>query len=88
VAQPSARAQKVKWCVKTQKELDKCKHLAMKSSDSIVCLHKPSISECIKSIRVKKMCIILPHSPLGVLFCLNSIFIPLSIIHRKVKQML
>ncbi|KAG1969302.1 transferrin-a [Pimephales promelas] len=51
VALPSARAQKVKWCVKAQKELDKCERLAIKSADSIVCLHKPSISECIKSIR-------------------------------------
>ncbi|XP_077079969.1 transferrin-a [Siphateles boraxobius] len=49
VALPSASAQKVKWCVKTQKELDKCKHLATKSPD-LECFRQPSITDCIKSI--------------------------------------
>ncbi|KAK7162836.1 hypothetical protein R3I93_007009 [Phoxinus phoxinus] len=49
VALPAASAQKVKWCVKTQKELEKCKHLAIKSAD-LECLHQPTITDCIKSI--------------------------------------
>lgn len=49
VALPSASAQKVKWCVKTQKELEKCKHFTSKSPD-IECHLQPSITDCIKSI--------------------------------------
>lgn len=50
VALPSASAQKVKWCVKTQNELNKCKHLATKSAD-LECHLQPSITDCIKSIQ-------------------------------------
>ncbi|XP_067310105.1 serotransferrin-1-like [Pseudorasbora parva] len=56
VALPSASAQKVKWCVKTQNELDKCKKwqgLAKsdpsKSAD-LECLLRLSTIDCIKSI--------------------------------------
>ncbi|XP_067310104.1 serotransferrin-1-like isoform X2 [Pseudorasbora parva] len=49
VALPSASAQKVKWCVKTQNELKKCKHLASKSAD-LECLLRLSTIDCIKSI--------------------------------------
>nr|ADF97634.1 transferrin [Hypophthalmichthys molitrix] len=49
VAWPSASAQKVKWCVKTQNELKKCEHLASKSPD-LECHLRSSVTECIKSI--------------------------------------
>ncbi|KAK9979588.1 hypothetical protein ABG768_013010 [Culter alburnus] len=50
VVAPSASAQKVKWCVKTQNELKKCEHLASKSAD-LECHLQPSITECMKSVK-------------------------------------
>ncbi|XP_048019488.1 transferrin-a [Megalobrama amblycephala] len=50
VVAPSASAQKVKWCVKTQNEQKKCEHLASKSAD-LECHLRPSITECMKSIQ-------------------------------------
>ncbi|XP_048020399.1 serotransferrin-2-like [Megalobrama amblycephala] len=50
VAWPSASAQKVKWCVKTLNELKKCEHLTIKSPD-LDCQLRPSIIECIRSIK-------------------------------------
>ncbi|CAM4594251.1 unnamed protein product [Leuciscus chuanchicus] len=49
VALPSASVQKVKWCVKTQKELEKCKYFTTKSAD-LECVLQPSTTDCIKSI--------------------------------------
>ncbi|XP_073705534.1 LOW QUALITY PROTEIN: transferrin-a [Garra rufa] len=49
VVLPSASAQKVIWCV-TPICLAKCQHLATKSPD-LECLVKPSVTECMWSIR-------------------------------------
>ncbi|XP_043074633.1 transferrin-a [Puntigrus tetrazona] len=50
VALPSASAQKVKWCVKSQNELLKCQHLATKSPE-LECYIKASVTECMTSIK-------------------------------------
>ncbi|XP_051722576.1 transferrin-a [Ctenopharyngodon idella] len=50
LALPSDSAQKVKWCVKTQSELKKCEHLTSKSPD-LECHIRPSLTECMKSIK-------------------------------------
>nr|AAL57602.1 transferrin variant B [Carassius gibelio] len=50
VALPSASAQKVKWCVKSQHELKKCQHLATKSPE-LECHLKSSVTECMTSIK-------------------------------------
>uniref|UniRef100_A0A8C1XWB5 Serotransferrin n=2 Tax=Cyprinus carpio TaxID=7962 RepID=A0A8C1XWB5_CYPCA len=50
VALPSASAQKVKWCVKSQNEMKKCQHLETKSSE-LECHLKSSVTECMTSIK-------------------------------------
>ncbi|XP_052470187.1 transferrin-a [Carassius gibelio] len=50
VAVPSASAQKVTWCVKSQNELKKCQHLATKSPE-LECHLKSSVTECMTSIK-------------------------------------
>ncbi|XP_056330480.1 transferrin-a [Danio aesculapii] len=51
VALPSASAQKtIKWCVTTQNELNKCKHLATKAA-ALECHLQPTVIDCIKSIK-------------------------------------
>uniref|UniRef100_A0A672LDQ1 Serotransferrin n=1 Tax=Sinocyclocheilus grahami TaxID=75366 RepID=A0A672LDQ1_SINGR len=52
VALPSASAQ-VKWCVKSQNELNKCQHLATKLPE-LRCHLKSSVIECMTSIKVIK----------------------------------
>ncbi|KAF4117077.1 hypothetical protein G5714_001630 [Onychostoma macrolepis] len=49
VALPSAGAQKVKCCVKSQNELMKCQYLATKAPE-LECLLKSSVTECMWSI--------------------------------------
>ncbi|NP_001278428.1 transferrin-a precursor [Danio rerio] len=50
VALPSASAQKkVKWCVTTQNEQSKCRHLATKAAD-IECHLQPTVIDCMRSI--------------------------------------
>ncbi|KAF4117078.1 hypothetical protein G5714_001631 [Onychostoma macrolepis] len=51
VALPSAGAQKVKWCVKSQNELMKCQYLATKAPE-LECHLKPSMTDCMSSIKV------------------------------------
>uniref|UniRef100_A0A673GJD1 Serotransferrin n=1 Tax=Sinocyclocheilus rhinocerous TaxID=307959 RepID=A0A673GJD1_9TELE len=50
VALPSASAQQVKWCVKSQNELNKCQHLATKLPE-LRCHLKSSVTECMTSIK-------------------------------------
>uniref|UniRef100_A0A8C2E4W0 Serotransferrin n=1 Tax=Cyprinus carpio TaxID=7962 RepID=A0A8C2E4W0_CYPCA len=50
VALPSASAQKVKWCVKSQNEMKKCQHLETKSPE-LECHLKSSVIECMTSIK-------------------------------------
>ena len=50
VALPSASAQKVKMCVKSQNELRKCQHLITKSP-GLECHLKSSLTECMTSIK-------------------------------------
>lgn len=49
VALPSECAQNVKWCVKSQNELKKCKDLATKSTE-LECYHTSSVAECMSDI--------------------------------------
>nr|AAL57604.1 transferrin variant A [Cyprinus carpio] len=50
VALPSASAQKVKWCVKSQNEMNKCQFLATKSPE-LECHLRSSVTECMTSIK-------------------------------------
>ncbi|TRY93686.1 hypothetical protein DNTS_029396 [Danionella cerebrum] len=53
VALPLASSQKVKWCVTTQNQLEKCKHLA--KATELDCHQYSSITECMKSIKTGEM---------------------------------
>ncbi|XP_051554036.1 transferrin-a [Myxocyprinus asiaticus] len=44
-----ASSQKVKWCVNSHNELNKCKHLTSKAPE-LECVHQPSVTDCMKSI--------------------------------------
>ncbi|KAI2667448.1 Serotransferrin-1 [Labeo rohita] len=50
VALPSASAQKVRWCVKSQNEMNKCQHLSSIAPD-LECHLKTTVTECMTSIK-------------------------------------
>ncbi|KAA0719055.1 Serotransferrin-2 Serotransferrin II [Triplophysa tibetana] len=50
LALASATDPKIKWCVKSQSELNKCNKLSSKEP-KLVCLLQPSVTDCLRSIK-------------------------------------